>query len=643
MAISPASAVTQAAAVSAAARVALAEASLQLQIGQVLEALVVGKTPAGLTQLKIGDTLVQAQLPQPVAQGTVLRLEVKADGPPPQLVIVEEGAPQQPMPVPQLAPRPAVPLSVPLVVAEGSEPEAPALAQQQPVFTSRVLPQQVSNPQAAIVESSQTPAAVASQPASSASAIPVSDAPTPHEVGATPQLQQVPTAPMQMSNRGTAPTTEPSARVVTTPASEPAATVSAAAQLQTAAPSASSQPLQQAVPVSSPRPEAGAIKQPATLEPPTQTANHPEAPTQTLRVSSPPPQQHPPTLAAAPEAPVQSPLLVAQEAARPATNALELPRAVATPQPQSGASQPPPLPPTPEAALAQMMPGAMAKQDSIAPLLLSLAALVARPVALPAPLLKAALQVLAQRVIAPDGKITTEVLESAVAKSGVFLEANLAKNTPLPGDGKTALLALRAAAEKLLGGVLHEPAPAANRAPPPVRGLPPRAVPVEQPALPDAPREITRSIHQQADAAVSRVKLLQLASLPDAAAPRAASPEVRLELPFLIGHELVMAQLQIVRDGNRRNAEHRRGWTMRFALNFSTTGEVGAEVGLLGKTVNVALWAAEPETAGAFAATLPQLTGALEAIGLKPASVRVRRGPPQADNVPSGQLLDAMS
>jgi hypothetical protein len=136
---------------------------------------------------------------------------------------------------------------------------------------------------------------------------------------------------------------------------------------------------------------------------------------------------------------------------------------------------------------------------------------------------------------------------------------------------------------------------------------------------------------------------MQLASLPDADPGRPGPTALRLELPLMIGHELVMAQLQVSRDGSRREAERKRGWTMRFALNYSATGEVGAEVGLLGKAVNVALWAAEPETAAAMQAALPELGGALEAIGLKPGALRIRHGVPEPERPVSGQLVDSVS
>ena len=299
-----------------------------------------------------------------------------------------------------------------------------------------------------------------------------------------------------------------------------------------------------------------------------------------------------------------NPLLVAQGVARQPLSLADLPRpaqiAAGTP------IQPLPLPATPAAALAQMIPEAMARQNSIAPLMASLASMVARPGALPEPVLRAALQVLGARMQIPPNGPTGQMIETAVAKSGVYLEATLAKGTPPSADLKAGLVALKGALATWLGA---NPAPvtAVQRVAPPLRGVPPRVEVVASQPLPEAPREAARLMHSQADAALSRVKLMQLASLPDADPIRTMPQELRTEVPFLVGQELVMAQFQVFRDGARRKSEGKRGWTMRFAINSAVTGEVGAEIGLLGRAVNVALWAAEPGTAADLAAALPEL------------------------------------
>jgi hypothetical protein len=288
-----------------------------------------------------------------------------------------------------------------------------------------------------------------------------------------------------------------------------------------------------------------------------------------------------------------------------------------------------------------MVPEALARQNTITPLLASLAPIVAKPGALPEPVLRAALQVLGQRVQLPPNGPTADLIRTAIAKSGVFLEAGLAKTASPTADMKSALVALRSSLATWLGG---NPAPvqAARPVAPPLRGMPPRA---EQPVLsplPEAGREAARTLHHQADAALSRVKLMQFASLPDADPARPAPPELRMEVPFLIAGETVLAQFQIFRDGGRKRTDGKRGWTMRFAMNFATTGEVGAEIGLLGKSVSVALWAAERETHDRLQAALPELGPALTALGLDPGAIRLRAAPPEPEAPRSGHYLDSL-
>ncbi|MEO6012057.1 MAG: flagellar hook-length control protein FliK [Devosia sp.] len=336
-----------------------------------------------------------------------------------------------------------------------------------------------------------------------------------------------------------------------------------------------------------------------------------------------------------------SPLLVAQIAARPPATVADLPKS--PPQPAvAGQQGPPPMPATPQAALAQMLPEALAKQNSLGPLLSSLATMVAKQGALPEPVLRAAMEVLAQRIAMPANGPTADMLKAAIAKSGIYLEAGLSTATPPSGDLKAGLTALKGALATWLGGT---PAPVApgKQTPPPLKGMPLRGEIVETAPLPVSPREAGRVLHGQADSALSRVKLMQLASLPDVAPQRAAAAEQRIELPFLIGNELVMAQFQVSRDGGRQKSEAKRGWSMRFAMSFSGTGEVGAEVGILGKSVNVALWAVEPETAERLNAALPELGKALAALGLDPGGVRVRSAPPEMPKPGSGHLLDSLT
>lgn len=616
--------------------------------GQILQALVVGQSGSGLTQLKIGDLLIEAQLPQPAQPGTMLQLQVKTGGSAPQLALLSQQAPAaRPevarIPLPAQVTNVVLPEVEPPVPIAGQAQQAVVRPQAQPTAPVQIQPQQVTTgPQVAatqmrapvvasevvqqqleIMQREQVVTPPASQIESGPSAVV-----TPRGDG----QQAVAEAPVRLP-------AQPQQTVLPQgPQPPPSAVVEPQVLTVALAPVA---PQTVPIPSGPPGPPAtAAVPQPQVIAAAAQPS--PVAEQLSVPTAAPQPVVQPAPVADAAEPVAVSPLLVAQAAPKVPQTLADMPRA--TPVPVQSAPVASALPPrTPEQAVAQMVPEAMAKQNSVAPLLQSLAAVVAQPALLPEPIIRAALQVLAQRIVVPDSKVQAGDIEKAVARSGVYLEAALANAAPVPGDAKATLLNLRAVLERFLGG-----APPANPPPqretPPLRELPPRAMAMEPLPVPADPRDAARVLHSQTDAAISRVKLGQLAGLPDAPnTPRSAQPESRMELPFLIGHELVMAQLQIAQDGRREPTTRKRGWTMRFAMNFSQTGEVGAEIGLLGKSVNVSLWAAETETAEALNAALPELAQALEALGLDPGGVRIRSSVPEQPKIASGHFVDAMT
>ncbi len=123
-----------------------------------------------------------------------------------------------------------------------------------------------------------------------------------------------------------------------------------------------------------------------------------------------------------------------------------------------------------------------------------------------------------------------------------------------------------------------------------------------------------------------------------------------MEIPVTIGQQPGVLSLVITPDEDNQDPEKKKkkkNWRVQFAVNASVIGEVGAEVGLLGERTNVVLSAAEPETAAALDADIAELSEALEAVGLTPGALRVRRigaPPPKSgfdhtENA-SGKLLD---
>lgn len=290
---------------------------------------------------------------------------------------------------------------------------------------------------------------------------------------------------------------------------------------------------------------------------------------------------------------------------------------------------------------------AAARQDSLAPLLQNLAALPRQLAALPKPIADAASRLLALRVPLERGAPAATLLREAVVRSGVFLAPPARPGTAAEASVKSGLLQLRAGLVALLDGVEIAPvAPVARRPPPPLRDTHPRALRAEPASLAEmaSPREAARTLLHQTDAALSRLKLTQLASQPQEAGARAAAlptTDFIVELPLLLGHELSMAQLQVQREPHGKNKRGERGWRLRFAVNFSLIGEVGAQVSMLGRTASIALWAAEEKTASVLEEMLPELAPALEARGIEVGAMRIRRGLPPPDAMPSGRLMDA--
>lgn len=291
-----------------------------------------------------------------------------------------------------------------------------------------------------------------------------------------------------------------------------------------------------------------------------------------------------------------------------------------------------------------MVQASVQRQDSITSLTTALTA-IAGKVALPEPVIRAAQQVQAGRLPISGPNLTGATLQKAVLGSGIFQEAALARLAPgtLPAaDMKTALLTLRQTLTNWLGQTA--PVTPVTGIAPPVRGSVPRGRGIEAPPLDpgQVPEEVGKTLLERTEAALSRIRLHQNASLPDPAGRGAA--DWSTDVPVMIGTHQTLMQLQIHRDAkNADESGGERGWQLRFALDVPALGEVGAQVSLRGTTSGVMLWAAEPETVAAIEAALPELTQSLANIGLRPGTVFCRHGePPAPAKAPAaGHFVDA--
>jgi hypothetical protein len=259
--------------------------------------------------------------------------------------------------------------------------------------------------------------------------------------------------------------------------------------------------------------------------------------------------------------------------------------------------------------------------------------------------MKAAQQVLAQRLSLDGGGPDGATLQRAVRTSGIFQEAMLAGGLgkAAGGDMKTALLGLQRQLGAWLG---DQPSIEQVRSiPPPLRGLMPRAresLPLGD--LPEEPHLAGKALLERTDAALSRLRLHQNASLPEPSARHEA--QWSLDLPVVMGGQQSLLHIQIHRDRDadpEQNEE--RGWQVRFAINLSEMGEVGAQISLRGSATGILLWADREDTAAALAEGVSGLRQELEALGLNTGAIVVRTGapmPPAASATSSGHIVDAV-
>ncbi len=288
---------------------------------------------------------------------------------------------------------------------------------------------------------------------------------------------------------------------------------------------------------------------------------------------------------------------------------------------------------SPAAIIAQATLASLGNQNSVTALLSNVLKLGDRMKDLPDAVQRATQRLTQALLPLDDGAPDAEALQRAIARSGVFLESQLVGKSTDPardGDIKALLMVVRRALGDWLGTDARATMTTGKPPPPPQTGATPRAQTPAPPATlaDDAPiKEIGKTLLAETDAALSRLRLHQIASLPDRSETTTAGREtVHLELPVTLGQQPVILNLVISRDGGNDTPDQQdQGWKVQFAINASTIGEVGAEVGLLAGHADVVLSAAEPGTVEALAENIGELSDAFEAAGITPGILRVRR------------------
>ncbi|HEY2658323.1 MAG TPA: flagellar hook-length control protein FliK [Caulobacteraceae bacterium] len=315
-----------------------------------------------------------------------------------------------------------------------------------------------------------------------------------------------------------------------------------------------------------------------------------------------------------------------------------------------------------QAILAGFIGEALSAQDSLAPLLADLTA------ALQSSALPAAARTTAQQILTLqtplDGAVTGETLRAAVNQSGLFLEAEIAAavlktgqaavSAPatdlkalllrLPADltsaSQTAAQQAAAAALGLGQAAVRRTAP---RPPPPVGGGLTAGQPEAAASL-DASSdhaEVRQTLHQEAQAALARLELMQAASTPKPGEPTRWA----FELPVAGREGTGVAQFEISRDGRGSGGADEAGpvWRARFSLNLEAYGPVHAEVALNGGRTRVTLWAEREGVRQQLDQRQAELTAALAGPEGGDAAVRVLPGAPPLPAAPAGRLVNRTS
>lgn len=238
----------------------------------------------------------------------------------------------------------------------------------------------------------------------------------------------------------------------------------------------------------------------------------------------------------------------------------------------------------------------------------------------------------------PDGA----KLRDAVRASGLFMEADLAAMTAeesakgaLPPDLKATLLTLKA---RMGEG----------------------ASPASQAAQLDGMVETPAPLPRMIEGALERIKLMQMASLPDSSAGSTQSDAQPLRLVLSIpvatagANQPMTAMLGLVVEhypqgqpmaedavtGKAEQEAHVFPWKIRLAFDTAETGPVQAEIGLRGHAIAVTLWAENRRMAEGARADIASLHGALREAAFETITLSVKDGRPAGRAAPHFTHLD---
>jgi hypothetical protein len=244
-----------------------------------------------------------------------------------------------------------------------------------------------------------------------------------------------------------------------------------------------------------------------------------------------------------------------------------------------------------------------------------------------------------------DSLADPAALEAAIARSGVFLESDLAAHRgpvdPRFGsDLKTLLLALNRALQTQGAKPSSTHTDDAMPAPVPTARGPLTALPGAPAtlALIDEPSQQLNELARQADGTLARLTTVQISN----SAPDPAVQSMLIDLPVRHEDRAAVLRLKIERDGSRRrDGDGAESWTVEAAIDLGAIGALHAKVTLAGKRIGVQLRAESPAIVAALSQRVDELEAMLSESGLDVHRVVCLHGMPAGDlGVRAARLLD---
>jgi hypothetical protein len=238
-----------------------------------------------------------------------------------------------------------------------------------------------------------------------------------------------------------------------------------------------------------------------------------------------------------------------------------------------------------------------------------------------------------------------KALETAIARSGVFLEADLAAHRgpadPRFGtDLKTLMLTLQRALQAQNAKPSSTHSDAAGHAPVPMARGPLSALPSAPATLAvlDLPMQQLNELSRQTDGALARLATVQISN----SASDPAVQSMLIDLPVRHEDRAAVLRLRIEHDGSRRrDGDTADSWTVEAAVDLGAAGALHAKVTLIGKRIGVQLRAESPAIVAALSQRVDDLEAMLAESGLEVDRVVCLHGMPAGDaGVRPARLLD---